>query len=1146
MPKSLTSPTLAQSPSPFRILFVTDSELTPYSVFNKIEQLSSFNHICADIVDSHSRQLLPAIPCYQTICFSNIKMTPIINHAITLAKKMGIPLVFSTDDLFFLPDGLDKMAVWQDLDQNTQSNFLQETEARQKTFACCNTFICSTPSQMTTGETHNKQTFLVKNALSHYQIAISNWIKNNYLTDKSDGVMRISYLSQSNHAQLGVQKIQPALENVLAKFPRARLVVWETLSIPSSLKKYNKQIDSLPVVADMLQPFILSTCNINLAPFTYTNESESAFIECGLYSIPTLYSATEAIQSIISEESLDFLWVRSDSDWEEKLGRLLEDPQYFQMISAKVHKKVTQTYSAKTNSHHLADIFSQLSHKKRPPALDNHDLRSFIKNAMTDCSSLFEEKSIDLFSLNELPNFAKLWEENRKVLSYVADIQPQYLPNPPDKEVPFDLIKQLITNNTHLSPHSAQTVDVIIPIYNAFEETTACIESVLIHTKHPFHLILINDGSPDKRVGTFLSKVEKFSEKILVINRSENKGFVKTVNEGFAQNKRHDVVILNSDTVVTANWLRKLREAAYSKETVATVTPLTNAGTICSVPNFCQDQPLVKSYNPDSFNAFIEASSLHIFPEAPTGVGFCMYIKRSIMQKIGYFDTVFGRGYGEENDFCQRALHNGFINIIADNTFVYHKGKSSFQDLQDVLVPKNLAIIETRYPKYHKSVEKFCQQTPLLSYHKLITKCLAADFRPHEGIDKRVLHILHSWGGGTEKHVRELVNNTVMPKIQHFILLSDETSMVIESHINGNRLATYQFPRTPASNTARDYENENYRLLLELMIKSFDINIIHVHQLIHNTLDIADISKKYDIPLAFTIHDYYTICPTINLVNTNSQYCEICTLKNPKTLAHARKCMTKLNLLPCHLIQHQAKMKNFFKDVQLLFAPSQTAKDVICLQFPEVNNRTLVVEHGARREYNPSPLQMSVEKLNIAFIGGISHIKGLDIIKQLLKINSNDHFHFHIFGFTADPSLFPYADGELALHTGSKLTCHGTYKEEDISSLLTTNQIHVGIQPAIWPETFSYVLSEFWSANIPVIVGNIGAPAERVRKNGYGWIVNPISAEKLLHQLESIYKNTNQLLDYQIKIKTSRDWRSLPEMQQDYFQYYQNPQPRGG
>ena len=224
-------------------------------------------------------------------------------------------------------------------------------------------------------------------------------------------------------------------------------------------------------------------------------------------------------------------------------------------------------------------------------------------------------------------------------------------------------------------------VDIIVPIYNAYEFAEECIKSILRHTElKKNNLILINDKSPDEKISPMLKKYagENSDKNIIVIDNQENLGFVKTVNKGMKYSE-NDVLLLNSDTEVTKNWLEKIVECAYSNEYIATVTPLTNNGTIASVPNFGIDNELPKNMSLDEYAEIIEKSSLKRFPELTTANGFCMFIKRSVINEVGLFDDVtFGKGYGEENDFCYRALNHGYTHVLCDNTFVYHKGTQSF------------------------------------------------------------------------------------------------------------------------------------------------------------------------------------------------------------------------------------------------------------------------------------------------------------------------------------------------------------------------------------------------------------------------------------------------------------------------------------
>jgi GT2 family glycosyltransferase len=117
----------------------------------------------------------------------------------------------------------------------------------------------------------------------------------------------------------------------------------------------------------------------------------------------------------------------------------------------------------------------------------------------------------------------------------------------------------------------------------------------------------------------------------------------------------------------------------------------------------------------DTFAEYLERVSLRHYPEIPAGVGFCLYIKRSALDDIGYFDAEsFGRGYAEETDFCMKALKKGYIHVLDDATFIYHIGGVSFESVKDpevlreknLMIEKNLELLKTLHPEYAYLVEK--------------------------------------------------------------------------------------------------------------------------------------------------------------------------------------------------------------------------------------------------------------------------------------------------------------------------------------------------------------------------------------------------------------------------------------------------------
>jgi GT2 family glycosyltransferase len=233
-----------------------------------------------------------------------------------------------------------------------------------------------------------------------------------------------------------------------------------------------------------------------------------------------------------------------------------------------------------------------------------------------------------------------------------------------------------------------EMIDVIVPVYNGLEETRQCIDSLLKCSNTLEHrFIVINDKSPNKDIVFLLNNVD--DERLIILSNNENLGFVKTVNKGMKFSK-NDVILLNSDTVVTNHWIDKLHAAAYHCEKTGTVTALTNNGTIASVPCFNQDNDLPKGYTIEQFADLIERKSSKKYPIIPTAVGHALFIKRTVINDVGYFDEEsFGMGYGEEEDFSCRVIRKGFRNILADDTFIFHYGSTSFKEEKTRFIAEN-------------------------------------------------------------------------------------------------------------------------------------------------------------------------------------------------------------------------------------------------------------------------------------------------------------------------------------------------------------------------------------------------------------------------------------------------------------------------
>lgn len=279
-----------------------------------------------------------------------------------------------------------------------------------------------------------------------------------------------------------------------------------------------------------------------------------------------------------------------------------------------------------------------------------------------------------------------------------------------------------------LAPPHDDCVEVIVPVYGSLELVRRCLASLLdAPCTGPWHLTVIDDASPQPEVGRWLREFALVHPEVTVLANARNLGFVATVNLGMRLAGRRDVVLLNSDTEVAHDWLDRLHRAAVSAPRVATVTPFSNNATICSYPRFCEDNPLPGGQSTAGLDRLFAAANRGRTLEIPTGVGFCMYIRRDCLDDVGEFDArTFGAGYGEENDFCMRASVRGWQHLHALDTFVFHAGGASFSERRHALQDTALAAINRLYPHYDEMVQVFVRSDPARPFREAVVHLQAA------------------------------------------------------------------------------------------------------------------------------------------------------------------------------------------------------------------------------------------------------------------------------------------------------------------------------------------------------------------------------------------------------------------------------------
>lgn len=271
---------------------------------------------------------------------------------------------------------------------------------------------------------------------------------------------------------------------------------------------------------------------------------------------------------------------------------------------------------------------------------------------------------------------------------------------------------------------------VVLPVFNAVEALDGCLASLDRTLPDGARVHVCDDASTDPRVARLLADWSARTRlAVRIVRRAANLGFIGNTNLAFAETAPDDVVLLNSDTLVTTGWLARLAECAAADPRIGTATPWSNNAEICSVPRFIEPNPV-----PEDAERWAEAArhaGAPEYPELPTAVGFCMYLRRAALDQCGGFDAAtFGRGYGEENDLCLRFAGLGWRNVLCDNAYVVHLGHASFGPLGERPGGENLRRLNARWPGYNERIARFIMADPLRPLRDRLLRSLDALAHP--------------------------------------------------------------------------------------------------------------------------------------------------------------------------------------------------------------------------------------------------------------------------------------------------------------------------------------------------------------------------------------------------------------------------------
>lgn len=256
-----------------------------------------------------------------------------------------------------------------------------------------------------------------------------------------------------------------------------------------------------------------------------------------------------------------------------------------------------------------------------------------------------------------------------------------------------------------------RSVTVVVPVYGDWDSLRDCMESLKKHVDKRHAVLLVNDCGPEvEMLGKHIRRAIEDWPSCAYHRNPQNMGFVKTCNRAVFELDQtdNDILLLNSDTIVTEGFLEEMLEVLHLIDRHGVVTPRSNNATLATVPlrpiDAMRREDL--AYSKQVYDAVRD--HLPRFTVVPVGVGFCFLVKRRLIKNFGLLDEVFGLGYNEENDFCLRINKYGYSSVLSNRAFVYHLGNRSFSvEQKEALNRRNESILFQRHGYYSMMVKRY-------------------------------------------------------------------------------------------------------------------------------------------------------------------------------------------------------------------------------------------------------------------------------------------------------------------------------------------------------------------------------------------------------------------------------------------------------
>ena len=236
--------------------------------------------------------------------------------------------------------------------------------------------------------------------------------------------------------------------------------------------------------------------------------------------------------------------------------------------------------------------------------------------------------------------------------------------------------------------------------------------------------------------------------------------------------------------------------------------------------------------------------------------------------------------------------------------------------------------------------------------------------------------------------------------------------------------------------------------------------------------------------ITYLVHDFHCICPNCNLF-VNGQYCSVNCSKY--------RC-SNFQKFSGSIDDWRNIWGAFFSNIDEIRCFSNSSRDIIAEVYESAKDRITVVPHDLSYCKNTKINGVNQLPLHIGVVGTVfGPPKGKQVVSNIIDKFGNS---IRITLIGSPWWRFP--------NFKRKVNCLGPYKRDKLQSIIEKKGISFVLFPSLWPETFSYLVSELIMMDIPLACFNLGAQAEKVKNYDRGIVVdNELELWALLDELNA-------------------------------------------